>query len=187
MHIQKSICLHSTADGADKVYNIQIVETGEGYVVQYQNGRRGGTLASGTKTRTPVSLDSAAKIFNSLVNEKVNGRSHYKVIGTDGNTAVTPVAERALSGVLPMVPTAVDESQVASLLSDSSWAMQPKMDGERVMVTGRAGSIVASNRLGFVRPLPDVLADEIRSSPFAQDSRVNQNCAAGPALQGGEG
>lgn len=103
MPIQKSICLHSTADGAGKVYNIQIVEVPGGYEVHYQNGKRGGTLASGTKTRAPASLDSAAKIFNSLVNEKVNGRSHYKVIGTDANTAVTPVAERALSGVLPML------------------------------------------------------------------------------------
>lgn len=56
------IVLHSTEGGSDKLYHINLVKSGDLFLVNFQNGRRGGTMASGTKTKEPVSLIEAKKI-----------------------------------------------------------------------------------------------------------------------------
>ena len=43
---------------------------GDGYVVNFAYGRRGGKLTTGTKTKVPVSLAEAQAIFNKIVGEK---------------------------------------------------------------------------------------------------------------------
>jgi bifunctional non-homologous end joining protein LigD len=169
--IIQSINLHSTHAGSDKVYHVQLCEVDGGFVINYQNGRRGGTLASGTKTKTPVAKDKAQAIYDRLVREKVNGDSHYTIVGSDDTSATTVVTEKTMSGFLPMLPTAVEESQIETLLSDDGWVLSRKFDGERVLVIIQAdGQILGSNRLGFVRALPQVLVDAFRASAFPTDT-----------------
>ena len=166
MKVIRSIELHSTHLNSDKIYNVQLCELAIGYAVNYQNGRTGGTLASGTKTKAPVALDVATKIYDKLVKEKVNGESHYRVIGESADSATAPLATKEPSGYLPMLPTAIDDSSLALLLADREWVLQPKHDGERVLViVDQNGDILGSNRLGFLRPLPDVLVGALE---FAQ-------------------
>jgi hypothetical protein len=62
----QSVSLHSSAGGADKLYNVFLLPKDDGYIVNYQNGRRGGTLTNGTKTATPVPLDKAQAIFEQI-------------------------------------------------------------------------------------------------------------------------
>lgn len=50
----ESIALAFTEGSSDKVYHAQLEAKGEGYTVNFQYGRRGGTLASGSKTPEPV-------------------------------------------------------------------------------------------------------------------------------------
>ena len=158
--IIKSIELRSIHAGSDKVYNVQLCEVDGGFVVNYQNGRRGGTLATGTKTKSPVANDKAQTIYERLVREKINGDSHYTIVGSDATSAASLVTEKRLSGVLPMLPSAVDESRVESLLSVDGVVMQEKFDGQRVLLIVTAdGGIIGSNRLGFVRPLPNALIE----------------------------
>ena len=66
-----SASLTCTENSSDKEYHVQIVENGDGYGVNFQYGRRGGTLIPGTKTAAPVSLDKATKVFDKLLAEKV--------------------------------------------------------------------------------------------------------------------
>ena len=47
---------------SDKVYHLQIEKSGSGYVVNFQYGRRGSTLNTGSKTSSPVDLVSAEKV-----------------------------------------------------------------------------------------------------------------------------
>ena len=58
-------------DGSsDKVYQIQIAPIGDLFVVNFQFGRRGTALQTGSKTTSPVSLSKAEQIFDKLVAEK---------------------------------------------------------------------------------------------------------------------
>src|SRR5277367_2677875 len=66
-----TISLYFREGSSDKVYHAQIVPTGDNlYSVNFQYGRRGSTLQTGSKTATPVTLTEARKIFDKLVAEK---------------------------------------------------------------------------------------------------------------------
>ena len=67
---EKSISLFYTAGGSDKVYEAGIEDVGAGFAVNFRFGRRGSNLAAGTKTRQPVPLEDAEKIFARLIAEK---------------------------------------------------------------------------------------------------------------------
>ena len=169
--IIKSIELHSTHAGSDKVYNVQLCEVDGGLVVNYQNGRRGGTLATGTKTKSPLTQEKAKLIYDRLVQEKVNGESHYTIVGSDSRSAATLVTEKQMSGFLPMLPSAVDDSRVDALLTDDGVVMQEKYDGQRALLIVTAdGNIIGSNRLGFVRPLPNSLIEVAKLSQLRPNS-----------------
>lgn len=55
---------------SDKVYHAQLEPRGKGWVVNFQYGRRGASLQSGTKTQTPVEFTKANQIFDKLIAEK---------------------------------------------------------------------------------------------------------------------
>jgi len=56
---------------SDKVYRAAIEPRDGGYVVNFAYGRRGSTLATGTKTTSPVYFDAARLIYDKLVREKM--------------------------------------------------------------------------------------------------------------------
>lgn len=70
---------------SDKVYEVDLCESGEKYFVNFRYGRRGTELKEGTKTTAPVNLTEAEKIFQKLVDEKT--RKGYHVIGESNQTA----------------------------------------------------------------------------------------------------
>ena len=154
-HIVRSSSLCSDHGGSDKVYNIQIVENGGGYEVHYQNGRRGGTLASGTKTPSPVSMEEAVKIFDRLEKDKRNGSSHYRPVDANPDSYVPPAGDRELSGLMPQLLVEVDGAGLEKLIVDQGYVLQQKYDGERLQTKNSAGNIKGSNKKGFVRPVPE--------------------------------
>ena len=169
--IVKSIELYSAQGGSDKLYHIQLVEVPGGCAVNYQNGRRGGNMASGTKTKTPVPQDKATAIYNKLIREKMNGESHYQIIGAGSESVASIVTEKTMSGFLPTLPSAVEDARVDALLRDGGWVMQQKHDGERlVLIVTADGNIIGSNRLGFVRPLPNSLIEVAKLSQLRPNS-----------------
>lgn len=56
---------------SSKEYHVQMVKSGDKFLVNFQYGRIGNTLISGTKTPTPVSEEEAEKIYNKLLKEKM--------------------------------------------------------------------------------------------------------------------
>jgi bifunctional non-homologous end joining protein LigD len=170
--IVDSIALHSNHGGSDKVYNVQIVEASGGFVVNYQNGRRGGTLASGAKTASPVNLEKARAIFAKLVAEKQNGSSRYQVVGTQASSAATIETQKERSAWEPMLATAIDEASLAMVLSDDQYAVQEKLDGERVMIHC-ADDVRGINRLGFFRPLPLNIVAALRAADIPADTLLD--------------
>jgi len=67
--MQSTLCYR---DGrSDKVYRAAIEARDGGYAVKFAYGRRGSTLATGTKTTSPVCYDAARLIYDNLVKEKM--------------------------------------------------------------------------------------------------------------------
>lgn len=156
--------LYSDHNGSDKVYQIQLLAVEGGFEVHYQNGARGGTLASGKKTPKPVDQSAAEKIFARLKKEKMNGSSHYREIDAAPGAYVAPVDGRVLSGVFPMLLTPIfDEGSLDKYLTDDNFCLQEKHDGERLETIHR-GALIGSNKLGFVRGIPQVILGSLESA-----------------------
>lgn len=147
----KQASLTFTQGASDKEYHCQIVERDGGYVVEFQYGRRGSTLTSGSKTPEPVSLDKATGIFEKLVKEKTGkgytpGESGVAYQGTD--------KEASFTGVLPQLLNPIDKIDAAAYLFSPFYLLQEKHDGERVMVKKSGEAITGINKKGIERPLP---------------------------------
>ena len=67
---QERMSLYYRQGSSDKVYHAQLDQVDGGFVVNFQFGRRGSTLQSGTKTPVPVPYDRAKKVYDKLVAEK---------------------------------------------------------------------------------------------------------------------
>ena len=148
--------LYYREGSSDKVYQCQIEQAGERFVVNFAYGRRGSTLNTGTKTNVPVSFDDAKRIFDKLIKEK---RSKGYTEGEAG----TPYqhTDKQPSGLLPQLLNSIDEAQVLNLINDDNWCMQEKQDGRRLIVRKQGQDIIGINKkgntVGLALPLFDVV------------------------------
>lgn len=70
MKLVKQLKLYFQEGTSDKVYEIDLCESGDGFLVNFRYGRRGAALKEGTKTIFPVPIAEAEKVFAALENEK---------------------------------------------------------------------------------------------------------------------
>ena len=70
--MEKEISLYFSNGTSDKEYHVQLQSDEALYVVNFQYGRRGRKLNTGTKTQTAVSLEKANKIYDKLVKSKLS-------------------------------------------------------------------------------------------------------------------
>jgi bifunctional non-homologous end joining protein LigD len=154
------VALYYRAGSSDKVYQAAIEPAGSQFVVNFAYGRRGSTLATGTKTSSPVDYAAAQKIYSKLVCEKkAKGYSE----GADG----TPYqhTDKQASGILPQLLNPVEESEVELLLCDDHYCAQEKYDGKHLLVRKQDDDLEGINKKGFVVGLPQTVANELRSVP----------------------
>ena len=68
--------LHFQQGKSDKVYEVDLVmltsPKPKKYLVNFRYGRAGTNLREGSKTASPVTLDKAEAVFNSVVISKIN-------------------------------------------------------------------------------------------------------------------
>ena len=151
------ITLFFKQGSSDKTYQASIVPKDGGFVVQFQYGRRGSALASGSKTQAPVPYDQAKKIYDQLIASKV--AKGYQS-GEDGVPYQhTDQANRA-TGIHCMLLNPVDDDQVEKLLADPAWWLQEKHDGRRLLVRKMGEIITGINRLGLTVALPQTLVED---------------------------
>jgi bifunctional non-homologous end joining protein LigD len=144
---------------SDKVYHAQIVgDEAAGYVVNFQYGRRGATLQSGSKTASPVALAKAQAVFDKLVKEKM---AKGYTTGEDGTPFSGGDQAGRASGLSLQLLNAIERGQARDLLTDSNWGMQQKMDGERRAVRIDADGQVGINRKGLTVALPETVAQAV--------------------------
>lgn len=155
----KSASLYFREGSSDKVYHATVEEKDGGHVVNFQYGRRGGTMNTGSKTSSPVTLDEAVKVWTKLINSKL--AKGYRHMSEEIQGAI-PQAE------VPETPTEiqccllnpVDEEECERLLDDPEWAAQPKFDGVRFMLGRKDGKVYALNRKGKQVSVPNQIAGE---------------------------
>lgn len=164
---KKSTSLYSQHNGADKEYHAYVREKEGAWTVDFAHGARGGALKTGTKTDTPVDYAMAIKIFDRLVNKKKNGESHY----TEGaaGTAYDSIPDaKALFGMFPQQPTAINQKDLQSLIPDDGWGFQIKANGEnRLFRMDENGCGHGGNKKGQLVSIPSHWVEEFRAfGPF---------------------
>lgn len=158
MSAVKSVTLYKTEGKSDKVYQVSIKPSGDAYLVEYQNGRRGSTLRSGLKTEQPVSLEAAEEIYNSTVKSKT--KDGYTADVSGSTYSGTENAGR-VSGFLPQLLNEVTEDDLPKFINDPNFGLQEKKNGERQLMISESSAIVATNRLGLTIATSDSRAHEL--------------------------
>jgi bifunctional non-homologous end joining protein LigD len=162
----QSTVLYFSQGNSDKVYQAQLECAKEGCRVNFQYGRRGSALKSGTKTPAPVAYDNAKAIYDKLIKGKMakgytEAESGIAYQGTDkaGN----------VSGALPQLLNAIDRTNAAALARNDDWMAQIKHDGERRMIRLADGQVTGINRKGLTVALPEQRVTDIKALATAND------------------
>ena len=156
--------LECKSGSKDAVYHLQLEEVEGGFVVNYQNGRNGGTLTAGTKTKSPVTMDAAKKIFDRVAKEKLTAQPPYVRMGGSGEayqSIDSEMTERS-TGLVPQLLNDVPDGSLEDLLRSDEFVGQAKIDGHRRMVRVTQEGAIGSNRRGLQVPLPACVAGSVR-------------------------
>jgi bifunctional non-homologous end joining protein LigD len=157
-----SVTLYFKQGSSDKMYQCHIEASGEGYLVNFAYGRRGDTLRAGTKTKTPVTLEKADKIYGSLVLSKTS--KGYK---PGGDTSTYEVVAKEEVGYCPQLLNEIDEDEAMRLINDTAYWAQEKKDGHRMLGLHKKGAVTAGNKRGLRKSISDLISSDM--------SKLNDN------------
>lgn len=173
-----SVTLHCQQGSSDKVYILGIMRlSSQNFAVVAHYGRRYGPLTVTHKGHFSTIAD-ATKKFDSLVRQK--SAKGYELVES-ATTIPAPPEESAQTPApyipAPFVPSppprprcvllnAVNPDSVESLLDAPEWALQPKIDGQRLLVEiANDGSIRGFNRRGVEVTVPANIIDALDGFP----------------------
>ncbi|WP_235018877.1 HEAT repeat domain-containing protein [Tolypothrix sp. NIES-4075] len=95
MKLIKQTTLHYQDGTSDKIYEVDLCQTGKDrYVVNFRYGRRGTNLKEGTKTTSSVPLAQAEQAFDKLVGEKTK-KGYRELNAQPVNLESTPRVEKS--------------------------------------------------------------------------------------------
>ena len=154
--------LYYREGSSDKVYQVGIEPAGELFVVNFAFGRRGSTLSTGRKTPSPVDHESAKRIFDKLVREKL---AKGYTPGPEGTPYQHSDNEDRATGILPQLLNPIDEAEVRRLLKHPLWCLQEKFDGKRMLMQKQEEQVQAINRKGLVIGMPSAIASDAGKIP----------------------
>jgi bifunctional non-homologous end joining protein LigD len=153
---------------SDKEYNLQLIQDGTDYLVNFQFGRRNSTLKSGTKTDSPVTLDAAEKIYQKLLKEKTG--KGYMPDGASGSTYI-PVSKEE-SGIIPQLLNDITEEELNDYINDENYVFQKKHDGERRLVLKSETDCFGGNRKGQKVSLPNEVIESAENTVVDVDGEI---------------
>jgi len=154
----KSASLWFKDGSSDKVYNCTLEVDTSGYVVNFQYGRRGSALTSGTKTISPVDRAKAERIFDKLVAEKTG--KGYQFVGSCGGITTVQQGKIMDGPVILLTPT--DEEGALRFMNNPDFLVQQKMDGVRFFLEWKDNTFTAYNRKRREVPIPPKLMADLR-------------------------
>ncbi len=153
----ENITLYFKQGCSDKVYIVSLKKAEDScFVVNFAYGRRGATLATGTKTKKPVDYASAKKIYDKLVKSKTS--KGYRP-GAEGPQYVHTNANTKDTGIQCQLLNFIEESQVSQYIHDDGWWAQEKYDGKRMLLhkADAVDAVTAINRNGLSVGAPDMI------------------------------
>jgi bifunctional non-homologous end joining protein LigD len=162
MQNPEQINLYFTQGSSDKIYQVQLNGNAhdDAWVVNFQYGRRGHALVSGTKTKVPISFDKAKKAYNKLVSSKL-AKGYTQAASGVAYTA-TEDAER-VTGYLPQLLNEVTEDEALALWGTIDMYLQTKHDGERRGVLYSPDEIITSNKKGLQVAIPRQVHHQLKA------------------------
>ncbi len=171
---ENKVSLYFSEGSSDKEYHCQIEAANDGFVVNFQYGRRGAALTSGSKTTSPVDFAAAKKIFDKLVKEKTS--KGYTPDASGASYVGTELAGNKTDFV-PQLLNSITETEAMALIADNGWVAQEKMDGERRGAHVVDGIAAGMNRKGLMTALPATTAQELlnmvgNSGPLRVDGEI---------------
>jgi bifunctional non-homologous end joining protein LigD len=160
----QSVSLYLTEGSSDKEYHAQLKPQENGWVVNFQYGRRGKALQSGTKTATPVDFALAQKEYTKLVAEKTKKGYTPDV---SGEVFQDTQAGENFSGFLPQLPQTVrSPDDIEAMILDPAFVLQEKFDGDnRQLHRSKSGEVGGINKRGIVVSLPMNLVNQTGTLP----------------------
>lgn len=165
-----STTLFFTEGSSDKVYSAQLEAKSDGWIVNFQYGRRGSSLTAGSKTPEPVAYEKARKIYEKLLAEKAS--KGYTPCESGERYQSTENAGRT-TGLVPQLLNPIEDSQLDTLISDDAWLAQEKYDGERRMAIVSVDGVTGTNRNGLIVPISARLEEALRSIAAVPDADLS--------------
>ena len=142
---EESIKLSYQEGSSDKVYEAELKDEGNGWIVVFAYGRRGNTLTMGMKTKSPVGYEVAKKEYDKLVKSKI-----AKGYNPEGEISGTiNVVQKEDLGLRPQLLNEIDITDINKYIVDDNYCMQEKFDGRRRMLTNQNGDVFGANKKGF--------------------------------------
>jgi len=162
-----STTLYFKEGSSDKVYRAAIEASDGGFVVNFAYGRRGSTLATGTKTSTPVDHDAATRIYEKLVREKT-AKGYTQGAGSQPYSGTS----QRVTAIRPQLLNPVEDPE--PMLKDEAFYLQPKLDGKRLLVLKVGDEIIGINRRGIECGIPESIraATEALAGKFLLDGEA---------------
>jgi bifunctional non-homologous end joining protein LigD len=183
IEMERSVSLFQKKGSADKEYHIHLEASGDGFVVNFQNGRRGKPLRGGTKTANPVTLEAANEIFDKLEATKIKGGYTPDTSGVV--VAMQKVGDKVHSGFNPMLLKEARYDDVEDDLGDFDQhgkILQEKYDGENRSVIIDGGEIIGVDKKGFIVALPETAVEECRNLNLTGRYVLNGEAMAGDRI-----
>ena len=156
----------ATGGTSNKEYRLHVIKQGSGYVVNFQYGRIGGTLQSGTMTKAgPVSFDEATKLFDRKYQEQFN--QGYRPRTGEAQAAAPVAAPQAAIGQRTPYPIEaleeIEDHEADIYLHSLKYWLQKKNNGEFRQIQKLAnGTYLGFNKLGnVVSDLPREIVHEL--------------------------
>jgi len=167
----ESITLYFKQGSSDKVYQASIVPKGNGHIVEFAYGRRGSTMATGTKTPAPVEYSAAKAIYDKRIKEKT--AKGYRAGESATAYQSSPTAKNH-TGIYCQLLNPVEEDQLDRLIADPGYWAQEKHDGRRLLIQKQSDAITGINKLGFPIAVPQVIERSARALPrdFLMDGEL---------------
>lgn len=154
---EENMTLHYQEGASDKIYQAELIEFNGGWVVNFAYGRRGSSLAHGTKTKQPVKYEAAKKAYDKLVKSKV-AKGYASKNGTAASIA-TIANDKEDSGIRPQLLNEMSENEAQFFINDDRYCMQEKFDGRRRMIIkDLKDKVMGVNKKGLITPLTSEIA-----------------------------
>lgn len=146
---------------SDKVYKVTLEEQTSGWVVNFAYGRRGNSLNTGTKTKTPLPYDQAKKVYDKLVISKVNKGYRTANTSSESLSINTIVDDKEDSCIRPQLLNEITEQEAVNFINDTNYCMQEKYDGRRRLIHKTDDSIQGLNKKGIIIPLTNEIKNQL--------------------------